>query len=136
MVQGITPCGLGARDTLRIEAGLPLYGQELDETTTPYQTRYARLVKTHAFIGSDALQSVNPTETTMVGLVLNSGAIARTGVKIQNGGVVTSGTRVGNRSIAMARVSSKQAQQLELDVCIRDRQYTATVVPLPFFKRS
>jgi len=133
---GVVPCGLGSRDTLRIEAGLPLYGQELDETITPYHTRYARLVKTHAFIGSEALQSVNPTETTMVGLVLNGGAIARTGAEIVGGGRVTSGTRVGTQSIAMARVSSAQAQQSELQVCIRDRQHTAQVVPLPFLNRS
>ena len=136
MALAVVPCGLGARDTLRVEAGLPLYGQELDETITPYQTRYSRLVKSHAFIGSDALKAVNPTETTMVGLVLNSGAIARTGASVVGGGMVTSGTRVGNRSIAMARVSSALAQQSELQVCIRDRQHTATIVSLPFLRHA
>tara|TARA_Y100000389_G_scaffold203980_1_gene254378 strand:- start:5514 stop:6461 length:948 start_codon:yes stop_codon:yes gene_type:complete len=136
MALNVVPCGLGARDTLRIEAGLPLYGQELDETITPYQTRYRRLVKTHAFIGSDALQAVNPTETTMVGLVITGGAIARTGAEILGGGMVTSGTRVDHRSIAMARVPSAQAQQAELQVCIRGRQHTAMVVPLPFLTHA
>ena len=132
---GVTPCGLGCRDTLRIEAGLPLYGQELSEDITPLMTRYDWVVKwNHDFIGKEALKAFTKTQTT-VGLIMQDRAIPRTGCKILQGGYITSGTLsfLLNHPIAMAIVPLSVSKiGTLLDVEIRGVSYPAKVVSLPF----
>ena len=139
--QGAMPCGLGARDTLRLEAGLPLYGQELSEDITPLSTRYAWEVDwAHDFIGKNSLSLLhrNPIEFVTVGLALPGRAIARPHYPIQEGGHVTSGTLspLTQRSIAMGLVPNAYGAIGSLvHVHIRDQLVEATVVEVPFLKQ-
>lgn len=132
---GVTPCGLGCRDTLRIEAGLPLYGQELSEDIHPLMTRYDWVIKwDHEFIGKDALKGLVATQTT-VGLIMQDRVIPRTGCKILQGGSITSGTLsfLLNQPIAMAIVPLSLSKiGTLLDVEVRGMPYSAKVVSLPF----
>ncbi len=114
---GFAPCGLGARDTLRLEAGLNLYGSDMDETTTPYESNLAWTVVLNGdrdFMGRKALetQKQNGVPRALVGLVLHErGGILRghqkVQVKEQGEGEITSGTfsPTLNKSIALARIS-------------------------------
>jgi aminomethyltransferase len=137
---GIIPCGLACRDTLRIEAGLPLYGQELNETLTPYDTRYKWIVKLDKdFIGRDALvtYSTQPRLHVTVGLQLEDKLIARPHYEIEEGGEITSGTLspCSGHSIALALVPAcNSALGTEMHIHIRDKACKAHVVPLPFYK--
>jgi aminomethyltransferase len=140
-------CGLGARDTLRLEAAMPLYGHELDETIDPLTAGLSFAVKLGAgdFIGKSALldlKSAGP-KTTRVGLVLSGKRIAREGASVliadREVGKVTSGTfsPTLQQSIAMAYVQSDHAQignSVEID--IRGKREAATIVKLPFYKRA
>ncbi|HEY6013233.1 MAG TPA: glycine cleavage system aminomethyltransferase GcvT, partial [Candidatus Limnocylindrales bacterium] len=99
---GGLPVGLGARDTLRLEAGMPLYGNELDRSTNPYEANLGRVVKLAKpgdFVGRSALERVarDGVERTLVGLVMRGRGIARHGYPVWSGerasGVVTSGTQ-------------------------------------------
>lgn len=133
---GIAPCGLAARDSLRIESGLPLYGHELSETVTPLQTRYAWALKweTH-FIGAAALANKkNENQYKTVGLRFKSRCLPRQGYAIVGGGVVTSGTfsPVLDCPIAMAMVPSRVELNDCVEVEIRSTRVEAEVVPLPF----
>jgi aminomethyltransferase len=135
---GLTPCGLGARDTLRLEAGLPLYGQELSEEITPLMTRYKWVVKyNHPFIGKSQLevQENQPQPYTTVGLKLSGKLIPRTGYEIKEGGKITSGTlspTLGH-PIAMALINPKYSSEgSKVTVIIRGKEEIATVVKLPF----
>jgi len=142
------PVGLGARDTLRLEAGMPLYGNELDRDTTPYDAGLGRVVKLDKpgpFVGRAALEKVaadGPTRR-LVGLVVEGRGIARHGHPVHAGerrtGIVTSGTHSPSlgRPIAMAYVAPADAEPgTVLDVEIRDARVPARVVPLPFYRRS
>jgi len=144
---GLIPVGLGARDTLRLEAGMPLYGNELDRETTPFEAGLARVVKLAKpgdFTGRAALEKVaaDGVKRRLVGLVLTGRGIARHGYPVldANGptGVVTSGTMsptLGS-AIAMAYVAPEHAEPgTMLDVEIRGARVAAEVVPLPFYKR-
>ena len=143
---GLVPCGLGSRDTLRLEAGMPLYGNELDRTTNPYEANLGRLVKLEKseFHGRAALAAVAATgpSRTLVGLVMREAAIPRHGYAVLIGGreagVVTSGTAsptLGER-IAMAYIPASEARVgAEAHVVVRDRPYRAEQVRLPFYKR-
>jgi len=134
---GATPCGLAARDTLRIEVGLPLYGQELSEHIHPFMTRYSWVVKLDQdFIGRDALQALKAATTvTSVGLELSMPIIARLNYPIKEGGTITSGTlspKTG-KSIAMGFVPKEQAAiGTPLTVQIRNKEVAAQVVAIPF----
>ena len=144
IAQGATPCGLGARDTLRLEAGMPLYGHELNETINPLQAGLGWAVKLdHGdFIGRDALQ--NSTKTTVrVGLELEGKRAAREGCPILFDGLphgtVTSGSYAPTleKSIAMGYVTASLASVgTELQVDIRGTLTPAKVVELPFYKRK
>ena len=92
---GISPCGLAARDSLRIESGLPLYGHELSEALTPLQTRYPWVLKWNTgFIGENALKSkMSESQTTTVGLRFSQRCLPRKGNVIKEGGVITSASR-------------------------------------------
>jgi aminomethyltransferase len=145
---GLVPVGLGARDTLRLEAGMPLYGNELGRDTTPYEAGLGRVVKLGKpgdFTGRAALERVHAegTTRTLVGLVLRGRGIARHGYPVLDAdgptGAVTSGTMSPTlgEPIAMAYVATAHANPgTMLDIEIRGSRVAAEVVPLPFYKRS
>jgi aminomethyltransferase len=142
------PVGLGARDTLRLEAGMPLYGNELDATTTPYDAGLGRVVKLSKpadFVGRAALERVaaDGPRRRLVGLIVEGRGIARHGYPVQIGdrrtGVVTSGTQSPTLGvpIAMAYVAPGDGEPgTMVDVEIREGRVPARVVPLPFYRRS
>lgn len=139
----LEPAGLGARDTLRLEKGFPLYGQELDEETTPLEARLGWVVKLGKgpFVGREALvrQKETGVRRRLVGLELTGAGIARHGHAIMAGdrqtGAVTSGTfsPTLRRAIALGYVAGDQASVgQELLISIRGRLSAAQVVKLPF----
>lgn len=146
---GVIPCGLGSRDTLRLEAGMPLYGQELSREISPFEAGLGRVVKFEKetdFTGRAALeQARDRVSRKLVGLRLGGRGIARTGypVYLPGGseavGTVTSGTSspsVG-AAIAMAYLPSGNAEiGTAVEVGIRNDRVPAEVVALPFYKRS
>lgn len=139
-LQGATPCGLGARDSLRIEAGLPLYGQELSETLSPLVTRYAHWVikMDHPFLGKNAVEK-DPNLMTTVGIKMVGKSIPRTGYPIVEGGHITSGTLSPTLGVplGMAIVPiAFSAPGTTLHVRIRNAEEEATVVALPFVQRT
>jgi aminomethyltransferase len=146
--RGLAPIGLGARDTLRLEAGMPLYGNELDRSTNPYEANLGRVVKLDKpgdFVGRQALESVAREGTTrrLVGLVMRGRGIARHGYPVHAGdrptGVVTSGTQSPSlgEAIAMAYVATADAGPgTMVDVEIRGQRVPAEVVALPFYRRA
>jgi aminomethyltransferase len=144
----IVPCGLGARDTLRLEAGMRLYGQDIDESTTVLEADLGWMVgwsKT-GFIGHDALvrQRSEGAPRKLVGFVLIDRGIARHGYSVLAGrtrhlGVVTSGTQTPflKRSIGLAYVPMELAEPgTEIGIDIRGRESRARVVELPFYRRA
>ena len=142
---GATPTGLGARDTLRLEAGMCLYGNELDPETTPLEAGIGfavHLDKQQEFIGQDALRRENEEglRKKLVGFEVEGRGIARHGHPVQAGddtvGRVTSGTLSPtlNKAIGLALVSPGVEDSFE--VVIRDRPVEAHTVPLPFYKRE
>jgi len=145
---GLTPVGLGARDTLRLEAGMPLYGNELDRETTPFDAGLGRVVKLGkegGFVGLDALAKAAEAgpRKRLVGLTVRGRGIARHGHPVWAGdrrtGTVTSGTMSPTLGvpIAMAYVAPGDALPgTMLDVEIRDARAAAEVVPLPFYTRT
>lgn len=143
--RGAVPCGLGARDTLRLEAGMPLYGHELTEAITPLQAGLAWAVKLDKgeFIGRDALRSADPTRPVRVGLELASKRAAREGCPVLTPdggqvGTVTSGSYCPwlDKSLAMAYVQPGcAAAGTPLAVDVRGATIPAVVVPLPFYSR-
>jgi aminomethyltransferase len=144
---GLQPCGLGARDTLRTEAGLPLYGHELSDTTNPLEAgldSFVSLEKQPASLAGTALRRVveHGPIRRLVGLRLADRAIARQETPVFAGqrqvGVVTSGTFAPTlqQSIAMAYLDPAVAvpgEQVEVDV--RGQRHSATLVRLPFYRR-
>lgn len=145
--QGVLPAGLGCRDTLRLEAAMPLYGHELNEDVDPLTAGLGFAVKLDGFdfIGRDALLAVkeNRDRPRRVGLELAGKRIAREHALVFSGerqvGHVTSGTfsPTFEKPIAMAYVEpASAAVGTELDVDIRGKRETATVVKLPFYKRG
>ncbi len=144
---GVQACGLGCRDTLRLEAAMPLYGHELNEDTDPLTAGLDFAVKLEAanFIGKAALAKFaeSPTGKVRVGLELEGKRIAREGAGIVSGdrfvGEVTSGTfsPTLQKSIAMGYVEQElSATGTEVEVDIRGKQHAARVVNLPFYKRA
>jgi aminomethyltransferase len=145
---GLLPIGLGARDTLRLEAGMPLYGNELDRETNPFEAGLGRVVKLDKpddFVGRTALEKVasDGPAKGLVGLVMQGRGIARHGYPVHAGdrrtGVVTSGTQSPTlgKAIAMAYVAPADAETgTILDVEIRDQRVAAEVVDLPFYRRA
>ena len=143
----VIPCGLGARDTLRLEAGMPLYGNELDRGTNPFEAGFGRVVKLEKpgdFVGGAALARVaeRGIAKRLVGLVITGRGIARHGYPVQRDGratgLVTSGTHsptIG-RPIAMAYVHPDDGEPgTILAVEVRDQAVAAEVVSLPFYRR-
>lgn len=145
---GLIPAGLGARDVLRLEAGMPLYGHELTEEITPLQAGLNWAVKLSKpfFTGKSALekQQAQDTYPRIVGIVMDGRAPAREGYHVFLGerrvGEIRSGSiapSVQNKNIATALVEKEaSAPGTALVVHIRGTAYGSTVVPLPFYKRS
>ena len=146
LAAGVSPCGLGARDTLRLEAGLNLYGSDMDETVTPFESNLGWTVvlepTDRKFIGREVLekQKNEGIKRRLVGLVLEGPGIIRNHQKVllpQNGeGEVTSGgySPTLEKSIALARVPAEIG-----DACfvsIRDKQVPAQVVKPPFVRHG
>lgn len=146
--QGGLPVGLGARDTLRLEAGMPLYGNELDLETNPFEAGLGRVVKldkAEDFVGRAALEKVarEGPARKLVGLIVEGRGIARHGYPVFAGerrtGVVTSGTQSPTLGvpIAMAYVAPGDAEPgTVVDVEIRGTRVPARVVALPFYRRK
>jgi aminomethyltransferase len=139
----VRPVGLGARDTLRLEAGMALYGHELTEDVTPYEARLGRVVRLEkgAFLGSNALAGLRdrPPARQLVGLRFGTGAIPRAGYRVRREGEdigeVASGTfsPTLREPIATAYVRTEFAEMgTPLGVVIRDTEVPARVVKLPF----
>ncbi|MGO8796680.1 MAG: glycine cleavage system aminomethyltransferase GcvT [Candidatus Sulfotelmatobacter sp.] len=144
---GIIPCGLGARNTLRLEGSLSLYGHEISDTINVWEAgldRFCKMEKSE-FIGRDALERVKAAglKRTLVGLEMVERGIARDGYKVQDGagreiGYVTSGSPAPflKKNIAMAYVPPEFAPTgTPLKVEIRGQGVGAQVVPMPFYKR-
>jgi aminomethyltransferase len=143
----VIPCGLAARDTLRLEAGMRLYGNDMDETTSVLEAGLGWIVGWNkpSFNGHERLreQKAHGISRALVGLEMIDRGIARHGYPIvRNGesiGVVTSGTQTPflKKAIAMAYVPVElKAPGSEVDVDIRGRASKARVVPIPFYKRQ
>jgi len=146
---GIQPCGLGARDTLRLEAGLPLYGHELDRETSPLAAGLKAFVKFNRdFVGAGALarEAAQGSKKRLIGIRSDDArSIARQGYKLfyesEEIGEVTSGTfgPSFNRPLAMAYVNTvalaanRPPEKVEVE--IRGHRVPATVTPLPFYRR-
>ncbi len=144
--QGLAPVGLGARDTLRLEKAYPLYGHELDDTTTPLEAGLEWVTKLSkpSFIGRDILlkQKQEGIKRKLVGLELVERGIARSDYPLlRNGrriGRVTSGTKSPSlgKSIALGYVTIEESQADTIfDVEIRGRTIKTKVVSLPFYRR-
>jgi glycine cleavage system T protein (aminomethyltransferase) len=140
---GVKPCGLGARDTLRLEAGMNLYGQDMHETTSPLESGLAWTVDLNSerdFVGKSALQKSEITQQ-MVGLLLKDKGVLRAHQKVHTKhgeGEITSGTYSPTleRSIALARIPLGIAPGEEVDVEIRDKKLKAQVVRYPFVRNG
>ncbi len=146
--QGLLPTGLGARDTLRLEAALCLYGHELDEQTNPLEAGLGwtvKLKKAESFVGKDVLQRVKEQgpRKKLVGIEMLDRGIARGDYNVYDNeqaiGVVTSGAPgpTVHKNIAMAYVDASHAvvgKAIQVD--IRGKRLAAQIVPLPFYKRQ
>ena len=144
---GVVPCGLGARDTLRLEAAMRLYGNDIDETTTVLEADLGWTIgwKKGDFIGRERLleQKEKGVTRRLVGFGMVDPGIARHGYAVLAGGtragVVTSGTQTPflKKAIGMAYVPiGSAAPGSELEIDIRGRAAKARVVPLPFYERK
>ena len=143
---GMIPCGLGARNTLRLEAGMCLYGHEIDDTTTPWEAGLAWICKMEKapFLGSDALAQQKQTgpPRKLVGFEMLDKRIGRDGYPVmiggQEAGRVTSGCPAPflKKNIGMAYVPPGQtAIGTEIEISIRGQAAPARIIALPFYKR-
>lgn len=140
----VVPCGLGCRDTLRLEAGMPLYGNELTLETTPFDVGSARLVDFDApdFVGRAALvAAAEEPHRSLVGLRVDGRRPARGGYEVRldgaSIGVVTSGAPSPTLDdlICIASVERSLEPAMKVEVDVRGTATAATVVELPFYKR-
>jgi aminomethyltransferase len=143
---GVVPAGLGARDTLRLEASMRLYGNDMDETTTVVEADLGWIVgwKKTEFLGIDVLQrqKADGAPRKLVGFEVLDRAIARHGYDVlvdgTKAGVVTSGTQTPflKKAIGMAYLPADRGTPgTEFEVDVRGRRARASVVPMPFYKR-
>ena len=144
---GLLPAGLGARDTLRLEASMRLYGNDMDEQSTVLDADLGWIVgwKKSEFIGADVLrrQKAEGTAKKLIGFEMVDRAIGRHGYDVYIDGVkagaVTSGTQTPylKKAIGMAYVpSDRTAPGTELEIDVRGRRAKAVIVPMPFYKRA
>jgi aminomethyltransferase len=145
---GLVPCGLGARDVLRLEAGMPLYGHEISADITPLQAGLERVVKFDkaAFPGKAALaaQAAADAFPRIVGIVLDGRVPARPGYPVHRDGMLVGEVRsgaiapsVGNKSIATALIEKAAATVgTRVTVQVRGTDHPGAVVGLPFYRRQ
>src|SRR5437867_904956 len=144
---GVKPCGLGARDTLRLEAKMALYGNDIDHTTTPLEADLGWIVKLEKgdFMGRDVLEreQAEGPRRKLVGFEMVDRGIARHGFPVVDGkqevGVVTSGTHSPTlkKAIGLAYLPlDKSAPGTTFSILIRGKEARARVVPTPFYKRA
>lgn len=143
--EGLLPCGLGARDTLRLEAAMPLYGHEMDDTVDPLETGLGFAVKMQKedFIGKSAIVAKGESARTRVGLKVTGRGIIREHEEVmvdgEKIGMTTSGTHCPylGYPIAMALIK-KEFSELgtKVIVIVRGREVEAEVVKLPFYKKA
>jgi len=145
---GVAPCGLGARDTLRLEAALPLYGNDIETTTTPWEAGLGFAVTLDDgkdFLGKAALVSSKeaPFDRTLTCIQATERGIMRHGCPVLHGGEAVASMTSGSyspllsASIGMAYLPVELAQPgTELQVDVRGKHLNATVVPRPFYRRK
>ena len=145
---GVASCGLGARDTLRLEAGMNLYGNDMDETTHPFESGLAWTValepRDRAFIGREALDAIRARgpQRKLVGLLLEGRGVLRSHQKVlipgAGEGEITSGTfsPTLERSIALARVPAATGASAGVQVDIRGKLCDARIVRPPFVRNG
>lgn len=146
--EGLLPSGLGARDTLRFEAGLPLYGQELSKSISPLEAGLGfvvKLKKEEDFLGKSALaeQKNSGVPRKLVGIEMIDKGIPRTGYPVYHNdelvGEVTTGTQSPTlkKNIGFALVKQEVSEiGTELEVEVRNKRLKATIIETPFYKRS
>lgn len=143
--EGVKPCGLGARDTLRLEAGMNLYGQDMDESTSPLESGLGWTIAWEPterdFIGRKALeqQKTDNVKMRFVGVLLEDKGVMRTHQKVitaEGSGELTSGgfSPTLNRSIGFARIPKGDSETCDVEV--RDKRLKARVVKLPFVRNG
>jgi aminomethyltransferase len=140
---GVARCGLGARDTLRLEAGMNLYGQDMDETVSPLESGLAwtvDLASPRDFVGKAALARAAPSHK-LVGLLLEGGGVLRAHQTVHTAhgeGEITSGTFSPTlaRSIALARVPAAVEVGASVEVDVRGKRLPARVVKPPFVRNG
>ncbi len=143
--EGLIPCGLGARDTLRLEAGMPLYGHEMDDTITPKEALLSIFVKMDKpdFIGKAAIEAKTPPTRKKVGLEVVGRGIIREHMDVYKGdkkiGVTTSGTMCPfiKKAVACALIDADErvlGEEVEVDV--RGRRVKAVMVKSTFYQRG
>ncbi len=144
---GIVPCGLGARNTLRLESAMSLYGHEIDDTITPYEARLGWIVKLDQgdFIGRDALvtQKEKGFKRRLAGFEMRERGIARDGYRVfvdgEDVGWVTSGSPAPflGKNIGLCMVPSSPAEVgRTIEIAVRQRRVEAEMVRLPFYARK
>ena len=142
---GLIPCGLGCRDTLRLEAGMPLHGHEIDAETNPIEAGLEFGVRaSQEYAGAAALARVRAEgpKRRLIGLSTEGSHIPRQGHEVQHEGrpvgVICSGTRSPtlNRNIATALVLAEAAAGPRFEVTVRKHSVEGSLVPLPFYKRA
>lgn len=145
--EGLIPAGLGARDTLRFEAALPLYGQEISQDISPLEARLGIFVKLDKdiFIGKEALakQKEQGPARKLVGLEMIDRGIPRHNYRVQFNnediGFITTGSYSPtlNKNIGLALIESEHAQiDKEIDVIIREKAVKARIIKLPFYQKK
>jgi len=143
--EGLLPCGLGSRDTLRLEAAMPLYGHEMTDDITPLETglNFAIKMAKEDFIGKAAIEKKGEPKIARVGLKATGRGIMREHNEVYIGnekiGETTSGTHCPylKGAYAMAIVNKENsAMGTQVEVDVRGRRVSAEIVPLPFYKRA
>jgi aminomethyltransferase len=145
--EGLLPCGLGARNTLRLEAAMCLYGHEIDETTTVWEANLGWICKLEKgpFLGREALREQQRTgvKRRLAGFQMEERLIARDGCPVivagREAGRVTSGSPAPflKKNIGMAYVPAESsAPGTEIEISIRANRARARIVPTPFYKRA
>lgn len=143
--EGLRPCGLGSRDTLRLEASMPLYGHEMDETVTPFEASLTGAVKLDKkdFIGKRSLAAKQSNARVRVGVVVIGHGIARGGEAVLRDGKETGRTTSGSwcptlqGAFAMAMVNREDSDPgTPLEIIVRGKSVAACVTPLPFYSRK
>jgi aminomethyltransferase len=143
----VTPCGLGARDTLRLEMGMALYGNDIDSTTTPFEANLAWTVKLAKgdFVGRPALeaQKASGVPRKLVGFTVAERAIPRHGMPVLVGGApsgqVCSGTMSPSTGVAIGMCyvpAAAAAEGTPIEIDVRGRRVAATVTKPPFYKKA